>query len=244
MADPEPARIVDPDATRIAIDEIVGAGRETADTTEQHRILHAYGIAFAPARSATPATAADTADGLGYPVAIKATRRRPGRSVRSGVALDVTSSADVDEVVATMVEALGSDADHLIVQTMTTPGVDLRIHCEHDERLGVIVSVGLGGAQADVIADRTSRLAPVSPAVAATMLDETRIRAALTDTDIDPSPIVDAIVQAAQLASDHGRIIELDLNPVIASADGVVVTDAIIRLNAFDDVDQPLRKLD
>ena len=76
-----------------------------------------------------------------------------------------------------MVEALGSDADQLIVQAMTTPGVDLRIHCEHDERLGVIVSVGLGGAQADVIADRTSRLAPVSPAVAATMLDETRIRA-------------------------------------------------------------------
>lgn len=143
-----------------------------------------------------------------------------------------------------MVEALGSDADQLIVQAMTTPGVDLRIHCEHDERLGVIVSVGLGGAQADVIADRTSRLAPVSPAVAATMLDETRIRAALADTDIDDSPIVDAIVQAAQLASDHGRIVELDLNPAIASADGVVVTDAIIRLNATDDIDQPLRKLD
>ena len=76
-----------------------------------------------------------------------------------------------------MVEAIGSDADHLVVQAMTTPGVDLRIHCEHDERLGVIVSVGLGGAQADVIADRTSRLAPVSPSVASTMLDETRIRA-------------------------------------------------------------------
>ena len=51
MADPEPARIVDPDATRIAIDDIVGAGRLEADTAEQQRILHAYGISFAPART-------------------------------------------------------------------------------------------------------------------------------------------------------------------------------------------------
>jgi acyl-CoA synthetase (NDP forming)/RimJ/RimL family protein N-acetyltransferase len=243
-AEPIAARIVDPDATRIAIDEIVGAGRLQADTAEQERILRAYGISFAPARTVPAAEAVAAADELGYPVAIKATRRRPGRSVRSGVALDVTSASDVDEVVSTMVEALGSDADQLIVQAMATPGIDLRIHCELDDRLGVIVSVGLGGAQADVIADRTSRLAPVSPAVAATMLDETRIRAALADTDIDPSPIVDAIVQAAQLASDHGRILELDLNPVIAAADGVVVTDAIVRLNATDDVDRPLRTLD
>jgi acyl-CoA synthetase (NDP forming) len=198
----------------------------------------------ADARSATPATAAAAADEIGYPVAVKATRRRPGRSVRSGVALDVTSAADVDSVVSTMVDAIGSDADRLVVQAMTSPGVDLRIHCEHDERLGVIVSVGLGGAQADVIADRTSRLAPVSPAVASTMLDETRIRGAIAESGIDPSPIVDAIVQSAQLASDHSRILELDLNPVIVSADGAVVTDAVIRLRASDDADQPLRKLE
>ncbi len=242
-ADPVPARMIDPDATRLVIDEIVGAGRQQADLSEQQRILHAYGIAFASAREATPSTAASAADHVGYPVAIKATRRRPGRSARSGVALDVNSPSDVDEVVATMVEALGSDADHLIVQTMTTPGVDLRIHCEHDERLGVIVSVGLGGAQADVIADRTSRLAPVAPAVATTMLDETRIRAALAEADIDGSAIVDAIVQAAQLASDHGRILELDLNPVIVSEHGAVVTDATIRLSPTGDAEEPLRKL-
>jgi acyl-CoA synthetase (NDP forming)/RimJ/RimL family protein N-acetyltransferase len=240
-AGPDPTRAVDPEATRLAIDEIISAGRVSADLREQRRMLEAYGISFARARDATPSTAVSAADEIGYPVAIKATRRRPGRSVRSGVALDVTSAADVDEVVAMMVEAIGSDADHLIVQTMTTPGVDLRIHCEHDERLGVIVSVGLGGAQADVIADRTSRLAPVSPSVVSTMLDETRIRAALAD--IDPSPVVDAIVQAAQLASDHGRILELDLNPVIVSEDGAVVTDAVIRLSPVHDTDQPLRKL-
>ena len=244
-AGPDPTRIVDPEATRIAIDDIVATR-----TRPGRRAPNSIGSCTrteSPSptpRSATPATAVAAAEEIGYPVAIKATRRRPGRSVRSGVALDVTSSADVDSVVSTMVDAIGSDADHLVVQAMTSPGVDLRIHCEHDERLGVIVSVGLGGAQADVIADRTSRLAPVSPAVASSMLDDTKIRGALGDADIDPSPIVDAIVQAAQLTSDHGRIIELDLNPVIVSADGAVVTDAVIRLRASDDAEEPLRKLE
>ena len=74
---------------------------------------------------------------------------------------------------------------------MASPGVDVRIHCEVDERLGAIVSVGFGGAQADAIDDRTTRLAPVSPAVAATMLGETRVPAALDEADFDPSPVVD-----------------------------------------------------
>jgi acyl-CoA synthetase (NDP forming)/RimJ/RimL family protein N-acetyltransferase len=241
--EPEPVRSVDPEAARDVIDGIVGGGRRSATLLEQRQLLAAYGIAFADAREATPATAAEIADQIGYPVAIKAVRRRPGRSVRSGVGLDITSSDDVTEVVTTMVESLTGDADDLVVQAMTAPGIDLRIHCEHDDRLGVIVSVGLGGAQADVIADRTSRLAPVSPAVASTMLAETRIRHALTDADLDPSAVVDAIVQAAQLASDHHRIVELDLNPVIVSEHGAVVTDALVRLVDTHDVAEPLRRL-
>ena len=56
--------------------------------------------------------------------------------------------------------------------------------------------------------------------------------------------VVDVIVQAAQLASDHRRILDLDLNPVIVSSDGIVVTDAVIRL-ADDDADDDslIRKL-
>ena len=135
-------------------------------------------------------------------------------------------------------------SDSLIVQAMTAPGVDVRIRCEHDERLGAIVSVGLGGAQADAIDDRTSRLAPVSPAGAAAMLAETRLTAALDTAGFDSSALVDAVVAAAQLASDHPEIAELDLNPVIVSEAGAVVTDAVIDVVPHVQGDGPLRRLD
>lgn len=192
----------------------------------------------------TPDTAVVDANLIGYPVALKAIRRRPGRSARAGVALDLTTDDDVEEAIAVMRESLGDDADDLMVQAMTAPGVDVRIRCEHDDRLGAIVTVGLGGAQADAIDDRTSRLAPVSPASATTMLTETRLMAALDAADFDSWRLVDAIVLAAQLASDHPEIAELDLNPVIVSDDGAVVTDALIRLEPAVTEDGPLRRLD
>ncbi len=239
-----PVRPVDPDAARQVIDHVVEDGRSEPRLEERRRLLAAYGMEFPTAVEASPSTVVDAATAIGYPVAIKAIRRRPGRSARSGVALDIDSPEGAERAVSTIVEALGTDADELIVQAMASPGVDLRVHCEYDERLGAIVSVGLGGAQAEVIADRTSRLAPVSPAVARTMLGETRVLAALVEADIDPSAVVDVIVQAAQLASDHPRVRDLDLNPVIASRDGTAVTDALVRL-ADDDAggDSVIRKL-
>ncbi len=237
-------RMVDPDDAQRVIDVALGTASEhLLGIVDIQRLLRSYGIAHAPAEPATPATALDVARRLGFPLAIKAVRRRPGRSARVGVALDVLSETDVTEVLGVMQESLGADADDLVVQQMVTPGVDVRVHCRHDERLGVIVSVGLGGEQADVIDDRVDRLAPLSPASARSMIDETRAGAALAEAGFDPSPLVDTIVLAAQLMTSHRQIAELDLNPVIVSDGEAVATDARVVLQRHDQADGPLRRL-
>jgi acyl-CoA synthetase (NDP forming) len=240
--DPHPGRRVDPAAAEAIIAEAITAPE--LDHSLRRRLLASYGIEMAAAVDSSPSDAVVDADRIGYPVAVKAVKRRPGRSARAGVALDLTSADDVVEAIDIMRDSLGDDAEDLVVQAMTSPGVDVRIRCDHDDRLGAIVSVGLGGAQADAIDDKTSRLAPVSPAIASTMLAETRLAAALEAAGFDHGPLVDAIVEAAQLASDHPDIAELDLNPVIVSHDGAVVTDAVIRLEPHRPEDGPLRRLD
>ena len=245
-APPEIARPVNPAAAHsIITDSVAGStGDVRIDLATKRRLLAAYGIEMAVATETNPERATRDAHTVGFPVALKAVHRRPGRSARAGVALDLTADDDIAEAIEVMRDSLGDDANDLIVQAMTSPGVDVRIRCEHDERLGAIVSVGLGGAQADAIDDRTSRLAPVSPASAAAMLTETRLTAALDGAGFDSSALVDAVVAAAQLASDHPEIAELDLNPVIVSEAGAVVTDAVIRLIAHVVDDGPLRRLD
>jgi acyl-CoA synthetase (NDP forming) len=76
------------------------------------------------------------------------------------------------------------------------------------------------------------------------MLGDTRLAAALDAAGFDHLPLVDAVVLAAQLASDHPEIAELDLNPVIVSDAGAVVTDAHVRLGRTKSEDGPLRRLD
>jgi acyl-CoA synthetase (NDP forming)/GNAT superfamily N-acetyltransferase len=245
----ETQRPVDPGLAHIIITEAIATAPDTGDDIQldlatQRRLLATYGIEMAPATESTPDTAVTDANEIGHPVAVKAVRRRPGRSARAGVALDLAADDDVVEAIAVMRDSLGDDSNDLIVQAMTAPGVDVRIRCDHDDQLGAIVTVGLGGAQADSIDDRTSRLAPVSPAIATTMLGETRLSAALDAADFDSWPLVDAVVLAAQLASDHPEIAELDLNPVIVSDDGAIVTDAVIRLVRRIVEDGPLRRLD
>jgi acyl-CoA synthetase (NDP forming)/GNAT superfamily N-acetyltransferase len=247
-APPEVARPVNPAAAHAiiaaAVDDTSGDVDTHLDLATKRRLLAAYGIEMAAATETDPDRALPAAREIGFPVALKAVHRRPGRSARAGVALDLTTDDDITEAIATMRDALGDDANDLVVQAMTSPGVDVRIRCEHDERLGAIVSVGLGGSQADAIDDRTSRLAPVSPAGAAAMLTETRLTAALDGAGFDSSALVDAVVAAAQLASDHPEIAELDLNPVIVSDAGAVVTDAVVRLVPHVVGDGPLRRLD
>ncbi len=244
----EIARPVNPAAAHAiigaAVADLDDNNEARVDLTTKRRLLATYGIEMAPSTESDPDRAVGHAHTIGFPIALKAVRRRPGRSARAGVALDLNTDSDITEAIEVMSESLGDDAQDLIVQAMTSPGVDVRIRCEHDDRLGAIVSVGLGGAQADAIDDRSSRLAPVSPASAAAMLTETRLTAALDGAGFDSSALVDVVVAAAQLASDHPEIAALDLNPVIVSEVGAVVVDAVIRLSPNAAGDGPLRRLD
>jgi hypothetical protein len=208
-----------------------------------HDLLAAYGIAAARALEATPDSAVDAARSIGYPVAVKAARRGVGRSVKAGVALDLANGDDVADSVAQMLESLGDDAAALVVQEMTTPGFDVRVRCEHDDRLGVTVSVGLGGVHADVINDRATRIAPLSHTGAMNMIGDTKVAAALADASIENHALVDLIAKAALLASDHPGIVELDLNPVIVTSVSAVATDVKVVVRHHHHDDSPIRRL-
>ena len=93
--------------------------------------------------------------------------------------------------------------------------------------------VGLGGVLAEVLDDVAIRLAPVDPPIALEMLDELRgtrlldgVRGRPSRSIARPSPTL--IVGVAAFAVARQDILEIDLNPVIASADGAIAVDALV----------------
>ncbi|CAN5609387.1 bifunctional GNAT family N-acetyltransferase/acetate--CoA ligase family protein [soil metagenome] len=220
----------DTDGAAAVIADALGAGESMLGVDAQARVLSAYGITATPTRFVAAGQAVAAAHDVGYPVAVKAEHRRPGRSARAGVALDLGDDADVQAAIGAMAETLGPSAGRVIVQPMQAPGIDVRVAAGPDDEVGPLVSVGLGGTQADVLADETPRLAPLSSRTAAEMVQGSRAGEALRRAATDADAVVELVRRAGQLVADHGEIAALDLNALVAPDGAATVTDIVIRI--------------
>lgn len=240
---------VDPAGVEAAIDAHLSgpAADGPVDPELVRAMLSAYGIDMPPTRRVPAAAAVAAAEEIGYPVAIKAVHRGMGRSAEAGVALDLADAGDVSASVTTMLaHLLGPGADPagflVYVQRMVPPGVDLRVQAHDDPTVGPLVTAGLGGIQAEVIGDEASRVAPMSPRAARSLLADTRASAALTAADSEA--VVDLLVRVARLVDDHPEFARLDLNPVIV-ADGVThIADATVELQQVTRPERAYRRLE
>ncbi len=244
--------IIEPidDVDTVAAHDALAAALERGDVVlgfeDAIAVFAAYGVSMQPGLllvDAEPDDVVAAAEGLGYPVVVKASKRRVGRSARAGIALDLGDAHAVRDAVDIITSALGDDARALVVQRMAQPGVDARIHCTTDERLGPLIHVGLGSMQAAVTGEGTGRLAPLSRAAGRALLHDSHVGPALAAAGLDDAALVTTIVAVAQLMFDHPEIGEMDLNPIIVSEDGCSLTDATVVLSTERQTDFPLRRL-
>ncbi len=226
------------------IADALARGAETLDVTDVGIVLRAYGVNAPETRRGPASDAVEMADAIGYPVAVKAEHRHLGRSVRAGVGLDLLGPEEVTAAVKEMQDAIGADADVVLVQSMVAPGLDLRIRSVADDRLGALISIGLGSSTADLVSDEASRLAPLSSVSATALLAGSRAGPALEQGGLAVEPVVDTLMRVAQLVNDHPAITAADLNPIIVSPAGVAVTDAAVHIAPAHPTPGPLRRLE
>jgi acetate---CoA ligase (ADP-forming) len=203
-------------------------------------LLRSAGIAVTPAIAVRDAEAAvEAARPLGgHAVVLKIDAiDLPHKSdlglVRTGLCGDEEVRGAATELLATA-RRHGIDARGLLVEPMADAGVELIVGVRRDPSFGPCVVVGLGGVLTEVLDDVAIRLAPVPPEAAAAMLDDLRgarvldgVRGAAA---IDRSAVASLIADLSRLAVERRDLLEVDLNPVIASGDGAVAVDALVVL--------------
>jgi acetyltransferase len=88
---------------------------------------------------------------------------------------------------------------------------------------------GLGGIFVEVLEDTTFRVAPVSETEAREMTEEIKtaplLRGARGRDPADLDGIVETIQRLSQLVADFPAIMEFDINPLVATPDGVDAVD-------------------
>ncbi len=165
------------------------------------------------------------------------------RGVRSLVV--VTSGLDA----AACADLLATCRRHgMRLADFTAPGgTEVVVRVEDDHVFGPLVVFGLGGAATEVLADRAARLTPLTDVDAEQLIHSIRAAPLLLgqhgSAGVDVGALRDLLLRVSRLADDLPEVIELDLNPVIARADGAFVAHAQIRATPYQPQDPFLRRL-
>ncbi len=108
-------------------------------------------------------------------------------------------------------------------------GTETILGVNRDPQFGPLVAFGLGGIFVEILEDVAFRVAPVSEREATDMTGEIRaaplLRGARGREPVDHDAVVEAIQRLSQLVTDFPAILELDVNPLVASPDGVSAVD-------------------
>jgi len=209
-------------------------------------VLDAYGLPLPPyklARTAQEAVA--FAEEIGYPVVLRLVSPEIIHKTEvRGVALDLPDAGAVRTAFEEMIEHLGrvrsgARVSGVLVRQMIPAGHEVILGGQRDAAFGPVLMFGLGGVYVELFQDVTFALAPISRGRAARMIRSVKAGKLLSGLRGDPPADVDGVeeslVRLGQLIADFDRIVELDVNPLIArpvEAGGNLVADVGIRLSA------------
>ncbi|TWU24423.1 Succinyl-CoA ligase [ADP-forming] subunit alpha [Novipirellula galeiformis] len=218
-------------------------GNEILSESDSKALLEAYDIPVCPTVVAgTKEAAMEIAQLIGYPVVMKiCSPSIVHKSDVGGVALNLIDRDSVarafDSIVA-KAKQKRPDAviDGVTVQPMTVApwGRELFVGAKRGPVFGSVLMVGLGGTATELLWDRTFELPPLSERLARRMLESLRawpLLGAYRGRDpVDLDQLVEVLMRISYLVADAPEILELDINPLLATPTEVVALDARIVL--------------
>jgi acyl-CoA synthetase (NDP forming)/GNAT superfamily N-acetyltransferase len=215
---------------------------------ESARLLGCYGIPLAALQPvASEEAAASAAAACGGPVVLKADV--PGllhKTEAGAVELDLRTADEVRRAYRRLTARFGDRPHRVLIQPMTG-GTEVIVGVTADPVFGSLVVFGLGGVATEVLGDHAARLTPLTSADADELISAIRSAPLLEGyrgaPAADHAALRDLLLRVSRLAGDLPEVTELDLNPVIARPDGVVVVDVRIRVQPREPEDPFLRRL-
>jgi acyl-CoA synthetase (NDP forming) len=226
---------IDPAAARAIVEQALAtdAGGRRLTSDESSRLLAAFGLPIVEWRLVTGADqAAEAAEQLGYPIAVKATA--PAllhRQDLGAVRLDLADATAVRSAVTALSQLTGHDAP-VVVQRMAAPGVATVVEVLDDPTFGALVSFGIAGLATELLGDRVYAPVPMTDREAAELVAAPRAAPLLAgyrgSEPVDTAALQDLLLRVSRLAEDLPEVLELQLNPVLVARHGLAVLSATV----------------
>jgi len=229
---------------RIVFDTILGEGHDILSEGTSKSLLEAYGIPVTKtfvARSKEDAV--QYAERVGYPVVLKVfSADITHKTDVGGVELNLATREAVElafDAIVDRAQTARPDArvEGVTVQKMISlpTGRELIIGAKRDPVFGTVMLVGAGGITAELYQDRAMELPPLNERLARRMLESLQSWPLLEGyrgrPGVDVDRLIEVLIRLSYLVADYPEIVELDVNPLLVSADEVIALDARIVLD-------------
>lgn len=220
-------------------------GTDQLTEYQAKQVMASYGIPVTREGLASSANeAVEIARQIGYPVVLKVQSPQIMHKTESGgIRLNLSSDEEVhlayNEIMAS-IRNYRPDAriEGILVQEMLRGGVEVIIGTTKDPVFGHVVMFGLGGIFVEALQDVSFRITPLTRSDAEEMVREIKgfrvLQGMRGRPPVNFNALTDVILRISKLVTDYGsEIKELDVNPLIISAEGAKVADALIVKNGY-----------
>ncbi len=227
--------------------QVAKEGRTLLTEPESKSLLRAYGIGapeivVAESSEAVGEIAARMLEGNHALVVKLYSRKITHKSDVGGVVLNLRTAEEAQAAAARITERVeqqyGRDAiDGFAVQPMISrpQALELIAGLSVDPIFGPVLLFGAGGTAVEVVDDTSTELLPLDEPLAQQLIARTRISRLLAGyRDRPPANLqaIGAVLTAlSQLAIDFPAIRGVDINPLLADADGVIALDARVEID-------------
>ena len=186
----------------------------------------------------TKTDAIEAAKVQGFPVALKISS--PDilhKSDVGGVKLNLDSDKAVETAYDELLTAVQKSSPQaqvngVLVTRMAPAGLEVIIGMNRDPQFGPVILFGLGGVMVEIFQDVSLRLLPLTRNEALSMVRKIKGYGLITGyrgrPSVDEQALADCLTAVAQMAQTYPSVAEIDLNPVFAYPDGILVADARI----------------
>ncbi len=226
------------------IDAVLKSGRTLMTEHEAKQLLQVAGIPIVETRTAYDENAAvAAAEALGFPVVVKLLSTTiTHKSDCGGVQLNLLNAAAVQQAWRLIrdnvahLHGLAAFEGVTVQRMITQKGIELILGASTDVQFGPVLLIGAGGTLVEVLQDHALALPPLNHALARRWVGQTRIAKVLQGVRgqpaVDLAALDDVLVKFARLVQHERRIVELDINPLLATPEGVVALDARVVVRA------------
>ena len=219
------------------LEKALSLGKHALNEYESKILISAFGVPVVPEKTAQNVNdAVSVAEAMGFPVVLKALGSTLlHKTERRLVAINLTSSQAVIAAATAMSVEAGLELEGFLIQPFIQGKRELVAGLFRDKQFGPVVMLGLGGVFTEALADVTFRVAPLTQSDALEMIGEIKSRRILEafrgEAAADRDALVQTLMGISRLALAHPQISEIDINPLLISADGGVrAVDALVVL--------------